>query len=55
MKAFKALIKPFEEQQRRTTITIEVNFLSSSGIETRRVNKSMAIYSDKEAYSNQML
>ena len=38
MKAFKAFRKPFDEPQRSTKIKIDVNFLSSSGIWTEKVN-----------------
>ena len=38
MKAFKAFIKLFEAPQRSVKIKIKVNFLSSSGIGTKRVN-----------------
>ena len=37
MKAFKAFIKPFEAPQRSAKIKSEVNFFSSSGIGTGRV------------------
>ena len=37
MKPFNAFIKPFEAPQRSVKIKNQVNFLSSSGIETRRV------------------
>ena len=38
MKAFKAFIKPFEAPQRSVKIKIQVKFVSSSGIETGKVN-----------------
>ena len=38
MKAFKAFIKPFEAAQRSVKIKFLVNFLSSPGTGTRRVN-----------------
>ena len=38
MKALKAFIKPFEATQRSVKIKIELNFFSSSGIGTGRVN-----------------
>ena len=38
MKAFKALIKPFEAPQRRVKIKILLNFFSLSGIVTGKVN-----------------
>ena len=41
-KAFKAFIKPFEAPQRSMKIKIKVNFFSSSGIGTGRVNRSGA-------------
>ena len=37
MKTFKAFIKPFEAPQRIVKIKIQVNFFSSSEIETGRV------------------
>ena len=43
MTAFKAFIKPFEAPQRSEKIKIYVNFLYSSGIETRRVNKTTTL------------
>ena len=38
MKAFKAFTKPFEAPQRSVKIKILLNFFSSSGIGTGRVN-----------------
>ena len=39
MKVLKAFIELFEAPQRSAKIKIQVNFFSSSGIETVRVNK----------------
>ena len=41
MKVFKAFMKPFEAPQRSEKIKIYLNFLSSSGIGTGRVNAKM--------------
>ena len=44
MKAFKAFIKLFEAQQRSVKIKIYINFSSSSGIGTGRVNFILELY-----------
>ena len=43
MKAFKAIIKPFEAPQRSVKIKIEENILYSSGIGTGRIKSGEKI------------
>ena len=50
MKAFKAFIKPFEAPQRNVKIKIYVNFLSSPGIGTGRVNIRLIWFKNENVY-----